>query len=152
MLQQVIKRPALQYASKNEILGMAGLAQGFPGWLPSMLKGKFVFNIKAGGFDLSLFRIALIAFSAVLVPLTFAQPDARIQDNSFLVEEAYNQEFGVRSAHQQFHLSRRLPGLGLHFHAGMARHWHPPPAQLYPHRLAPGFVRFARCSASATSC
>jgi hypothetical protein len=43
---------------------------------------------------LSSFRIALIAFSAVLVPLTFAQTDARIQDNSFLVEEAYNQEFG----------------------------------------------------------
>jgi hypothetical protein len=36
----------------------------------------------------------VIAFSAVLVPLTFAQTDARIQDNSFLVEEAYNQEFG----------------------------------------------------------
>ena len=43
---------------------------------------------------MSSFRIALIAFSAVLVPLTFAQTDARIQDNSFLVEEAYNQEFG----------------------------------------------------------
>ncbi|HYK51486.1 MAG TPA: hypothetical protein VEU94_17310 [Terriglobales bacterium] len=35
-----------------------------------------------------------MAFSAVLVPLTFAQIDARIQDNSFLIEEAYNQEFG----------------------------------------------------------
>jgi hypothetical protein len=44
---------------------------------------------------LSSFRIAVTAFSAVLVPLTFAQTDARIQDNSFLVEEAYNQEFGV---------------------------------------------------------
>src|SRR3954452_13005280 len=44
---------------------------------------------------LSSFRIAVTAFSAVLVPLTFSQTDARIQDNSFLVEEAYNQEFGV---------------------------------------------------------
>jgi hypothetical protein len=44
---------------------------------------------------LSLFRTALIAFFAVLASLTFAQPGARIQDNSFLVEEAYNQEFGV---------------------------------------------------------
>jgi hypothetical protein len=44
---------------------------------------------------LSSFRIAVTAFSAVLVPLTFSQSDARIQDNSFLVEEAYNQEFGV---------------------------------------------------------
>ena len=35
-----------------------------------------------------------MALSAVLVPLTFAQIDARIQDNSFLIEEAYNQEFG----------------------------------------------------------
>jgi Putative MetA-pathway of phenol degradation len=50
---------------------------------------------KSAGFRLSLLRAALIAFPAVLVPLTFAQPDARIQDNSFLVEEAYNQEFGI---------------------------------------------------------
>src|SRR4051795_13687763 len=44
---------------------------------------------------LSSFRIAVTAFSAVLVPLTFSQTEARIQDNSFLVEEAYNQERGV---------------------------------------------------------
>lgn len=43
---------------------------------------------------MSSFRIAFIAFSAVLVPLTFAQSSSLIQDNSFLVEEAYNQEFG----------------------------------------------------------
>jgi hypothetical protein len=36
-----------------------------------------------------------MVFSAVLVPITFAQTDARIQDNSLLVEEAYNQEFGL---------------------------------------------------------
>lgn len=35
-----------------------------------------------------------MAFSAVLVPLTLAQTGAPIQDNSFLVEEAYNQESG----------------------------------------------------------
>jgi hypothetical protein len=40
------------------------------------------------------FRIGVIACSAILVPLAFAQTDARIQDNSFLLEEAYNQEFG----------------------------------------------------------
>jgi len=55
---------------------------------------QFISKIELRVFRLSFFRIALMVFSAVLVPFTFAQTSARIQDNSFLVEEAYNQEFG----------------------------------------------------------
>jgi hypothetical protein len=45
--------------------------------------------------------------------------DPRIEDNSFLIEEAYNQEYGVVQEISTF--QRQGWQLGYHLHAGVAR-------------------------------
>jgi hypothetical protein len=51
-------------------------------------------------------------------PIPAAQPG--IQDNSFLVEEADNQNFGVCAAHFERHSLLEQQGLELHVHSRMA--------------------------------
>ena len=72
-------------------------------------------------------RLPLTAYRS---PLTAVQ----IQDNSFLIEEAYNQERGVVQ-----HISnlrpRRRRRLGLQLHSGVAARGHSPSAQLHACRF-----------------
>ena len=66
-------------------------------WLSWNMKLNFIFNIKRKD-SMPPFRI-LVSLMLLIAPLAHAQASSPsepgIQDNSFLVEEAYNQEFGV---------------------------------------------------------
>jgi len=53
----------------------------------------FVFKARRRASPLFLFQIVLLC--AAFGPPALAQSSPGIQDNSFLIEEAYNQEYGV---------------------------------------------------------
>ena len=71
------------------------------------------------------------AYAFTLCVLSYFSPlTAQIQDNSFLFEEAYNQERGVVQHISTFARSSR--GLGLQLHSGVASRRDPAPTQLHP--------------------
>ena len=81
-------------------------------------------------------RIVASLLLALALGRGLARAEEPIQDNSFLIEEAYNQERGVVQ-----HISALLPRggerrLALHLHPGVAAAGSAPPAELHPARAA----------------